>query len=325
MDGIKLNHNLTDVSQWDTRALASYEKHDAWEEILTEHYRNWEIHKPLDRNFSAELKAIDLNGMKIVHCCCSPCSGQRTNTQISTDTDLFLGVQINRKGKEVFVIDEKQYEVGAGDLVLWLTDQPTEFHVLEDLDKVSIILPYDEFSDYLPLNSNIRGNIINANKGVGSILFNHIDNLEKNINYLDESDYTYLRKTTIELLAMTVSKQGENLDSYLYSSHLKKIKKYIVDHIVNPELSPQIIADAHSISIRYLHMLFAKENLTVSNFIKDYRLRLCAEDLVKSSKKAFISSIAYKWGFNNSAHFSHAFKSKFLCSPSQYREKQRYG
>lgn len=86
MDGIKLNPNLTDVSQWDTRALASYEKHDAWESILTEHYRNWEIHKPLDRNFSAELKAIDLNGMKIVHCCCSPCSGQRTNTQISTDT-----------------------------------------------------------------------------------------------------------------------------------------------------------------------------------------------------------------------------------------------
>lgn len=323
MDG-KILHSKA-FSHWDTTTLASFEKHEAWESILSQHYQYWEIHKPLDKHFSAKLKAIDLNGMKIVNCSCSQCSGQRTIAHIKNESELFLGVQIIRKGREVFIIDGQQYEVAAGDMLLWLTNQPTEFHILEDLNKVSIILPYEQFSDFLPLNSKIQGRIIDTTSGAGSILFHHIDNLEKNIKCLDESDYAYLRKITIELLAMTISKQAVNLDSYLYSSHLTKIKKYIVDNIINPDLSPQMIANAHSISIRYLHSLFAKESLTVSNFIKDYRLRLCADELMKSSKKSFISSIAFKWGFSNSAHFSHAFRSKFSCSPSQYREKHHYG
>ena len=312
-------------SKWSTESLSISDKCEQWQMALNKYYRHWTLSKRLTDEFEAQIEATDLNGIQLVHCQCQPCGGKRSKSEISLDNKLYLGVQITRKGREVFVINGQQHEIKSGELVVWLTEEPTEFQVLEKLDKVSLILPYDEFADFLPANMNLLGRKIDTQTGAGSILFNHINTLEQNMHFIDKDDYGYLRKTTLELLAMTLSKNVINSDSYSNQRHLKKIKKYIIDHIDYPELSPASIAKEHNISIRYLHLLFANESMTVSNFIKDYRLRMCAEELIRSSDKAFISSIAYKWGFNNPTHFSQTFRNKFLCSPREYREKNKHG
>ena len=39
----------------------------------------------------------------------------------------------------------------------------------------------------------------------------------------------------------------------------------------------------------------------------------------------YITEVAYRWGFNDSAHFSRLFKASFGMSPTQYRSSRRLG
>jgi hypothetical protein len=49
-------------------------------------------------------------------------------------------------------------------------------------------------------------------------------------------------------------------------SLVQRILTYIEDRLANPELSPAKVAEAHHISVRYLHKLFAAEDRTVAGF-----------------------------------------------------------
>ena len=87
------------------------------------------------------------------------------------------------------------------------------------------------------------------------------------------------------------------------------------------ELTPEKISQANNISIRYLHSLFQQAGMTVSKWIWERRLKATREDVLDPNMSHMrISEIAYRRGFNDPAHFSRAFKSRFDISPSKLRQ-----
>ncbi len=73
--------------------------------------------------------------------------------------------------------------------------------------------------------------------------------------------------------------------------------------------------------MRYLHSLFQQAGLTVSKWIWGRRLKATREDLLDASMAHMrVSEISYPRGFNDPAHFSRAFKSRFDISPSKLRQ-----
>jgi AraC-like DNA-binding protein len=101
---------------------------------------------------------------------------------------------------------------------------------------------------------------------------------------------------------------------------LSEIKRFIEANLGDPDLRPELIATAHFISTRYLHKLFEAEDATVSQWIRERRLERCRRDLEDSSfGKQPVSTIAYRWGLRDPAHFSHAFRARYGLSPQQWR------
>ncbi|TWG00595.1 AraC-like DNA-binding protein [Kitasatospora viridis] len=87
-------------------------------------------------------------------------------------------------------------------------------------------------------------------------------------------------------------------------------------------LSPQTVADAHGISVRYLHHLFRGEKQTVSTFIRELRLGRCRTDLGQPGlAKHPVGAIGARWGFADAAVFSRAFKAAFGTPPGEYRNQ----
>ncbi|MBK6401297.1 MAG: helix-turn-helix transcriptional regulator [Rhodocyclaceae bacterium] len=87
-------------------------------------------------------------------------------------------------------------------------------------------------------------------------------------------------------------------------------------------MTPTRIAEANFISVRHLHGLFQQCGTTVSKWIWDRRLKAGREDLLDSAMSTLtICEIAYRRGFNDSAHFSRAFKERFGLSPGSLRVK----
>lgn len=99
-----------------------------------------------------------------------------------------------------------------------------------------------------------------------------------------------------------------------------QIKSHIDQHLGDPRLSPESIAQAHSISKRYLHALFAREGISVCSWVRHRRLEACRRDLRDPAlAHESISAIARHWALSSPAHFSRVFRDAYGCSPSEFR------
>jgi AraC-like DNA-binding protein len=106
-----------------------------------------------------------------------------------------------------------------------------------------------------------------------------------------------------------------------WSPLLVRIMEYVELHLTDPDLSPEVIARAHHISVRYLHKLFKEEDITVGRWILRRRLEECRRDLMRSGRGSrTIAAVAGRWGFLSAAHFSRVFRSAYGMSPREWRD-----
>ncbi|MFG2353084.1 helix-turn-helix domain-containing protein [Streptomyces sp. NPDC048521] len=103
---------------------------------------------------------------------------------------------------------------------------------------------------------------------------------------------------------------------------LLRVQEFVDLHIADPDLTPQVIARAHHISLRYLHKLFESEDVTVGRYIQRRRLEECRRELARRGNGATISAVAHRWGFTSAAHFSRVFRAAYGMSPREWRGTQ---
>ncbi|MEI5521101.1 helix-turn-helix domain-containing protein [Streptomyces brasiliscabiei] len=100
-----------------------------------------------------------------------------------------------------------------------------------------------------------------------------------------------------------------------------RMLRFIDQHLADADLSPEVIAGAHHISVRYLHKLFQDEGTTVGRWIQRRRLEECRRDLVLGVRnRRTIASVAGRWGFLSATHFSRVFRAAYGMSPSEWRD-----
>jgi AraC-like DNA-binding protein len=99
-----------------------------------------------------------------------------------------------------------------------------------------------------------------------------------------------------------------------------RIRAYVGQHLRDPGLSIDRIAQALNCSKRHLHNAFSDEDDTLAHHILRRRLQACMRDLKHASAAhRTITDIAFSWGFNNGAHFSRVFREHTGLSPSDFR------
>lgn len=107
---------------------------------------------------------------------------------------------------------------------------------------------------------------------------------------------------------------------------LDQIRAFIGRHLADPDLTPEVIARAHRISVRYLHKIFEAEDTTVSRWIQSRRLEACRRDLLRrEAANRTIVAVAHRWGFTSAAHFSRVFRAAYGMSPSKWRATRTVG
>ncbi|GAB2861659.1 helix-turn-helix domain-containing protein [Actinocorallia aurea] len=105
---------------------------------------------------------------------------------------------------------------------------------------------------------------------------------------------------------------------------LLRIQTFIDHHLADPDLTPQVIAQAHHISLRYLHKIFESEDVTVGRWIQQRRLEECRRDLRRRRNNSTIAAVAHRWGFVSATHFSRAFRIAYGMTPREWRERHSW-
>lgn len=103
----------------------------------------------------------------------------------------------------------------------------------------------------------------------------------------------------------------------------RRATAYIDRNLADPELSPERIAVALRISIRYLHRVFEGSGVSVGRYIRGRRLARSRDALLRTTGTSLrISEIAERYGFRNASHFSTSFKAAFGVSPRDARPER---
>ena len=99
-----------------------------------------------------------------------------------------------------------------------------------------------------------------------------------------------------------------------------QMRTFIDAHLSDPTLGPAGIASALHVSVRHVHRVFSLTGHTLGDYIRSRRLEQCRDDLASPRlRERTITEIAFFWGFSDSAHFSHSFRSYFGVSPRAFR------
>ncbi|WP_037861457.1 helix-turn-helix transcriptional regulator [Streptomyces sp. NRRL S-340] len=101
------------------------------------------------------------------------------------------------------------------------------------------------------------------------------------------------------------------------SDLMLRIQSHIEENLTDPDLSPESIARAHHISVRYLHKVFQSGGTTVGAWIRQRRLDACRAELRRQRRT--VASVAHSWGFASPSHFSRLFRQTYGLTPREWQ------
>ncbi|WP_308122030.1 helix-turn-helix domain-containing protein [Streptomyces sp. TRM70350] len=70
-------------------------------------------------------------------------------------------------------------------------------------------------------------------------------------------------------------------------------------------------------------MAFGETGSTVGRWIRERRLRACYRDPARAHRGTTVTDVAFRWGFNDMAHFSRVFKQAYGVTPSSVIARHR--
>lgn len=139
-------------------------------------------------------------------------------------------------------------------------------------------------------------------------------------NFLNTQERLFER-IRAEVKGLEVNNSVEALVNAESDPFVIKVTDYVREHIYE-DISVESLAEQFNTDRSNLYRHIHKEtNMSTQNFIKDIRLSVASELLIHTQDN--VSTIAYKLGFNNLSYFTRSFKTKFSCTPNQFRSSKQ--
>lgn len=308
--------------RWCSIKYPPRQQFDAWRAALNESHLGWELRKPCSSQFSGEIKMRNISGIRVVHCACEPCSGKRAMQEIRQSAEAYFGLLLICEGDEFVRCNDKVAHLGKHSFLLWDSTQHMEFKLGSKLKKVTLIVPQHQLRTRLPQVNNFIGKQIDLSSGLGAITASHVSALGSEANSIEKGWGDSIADLTLELIATCLQAKEPRPMTKARRELIADIRAYIKNNLDDPALAPSSIASNFGISPRYLHLLFEDVGISVSKCIMRGRLEQCRRDLISvGAYRSSITEVAFRWGFNDSAHFSRVFKNYYGLSPRDYHKR----
>jgi AraC-like DNA-binding protein len=212
---------------------------------------------------------------------------------------------------------------GQGDVTLVDTSLP--FRCIHEVsDVVCLTIPWTLLPTAQQSPDAVAGVLIGGGAGPGALLSSLVRQLPGHFEGIDGQEGFRVGTALVDLLsatlAVTSGPPDHEVTDWARRSLVQRILAHIEDRLADPELSPSKVAEAHHISVRYLHKLFASQDRTVAGFIRSRRLERSRRDLLDPALRSRpVSAIAARHGFTEPAHISRAFRAAYGRPPGEYR------
>ncbi|QDY80378.1 helix-turn-helix domain-containing protein [Streptomyces qinzhouensis] len=277
--------------------------------------------------YDAALRADHLGDLRITTVECDPGRVHRSPRFIARGDGRDVFVALQSSGRAQVEQDGRTTELRSGDIGFFETVRPFRTTFPERFRLKIFTVPRDALGRSEADLRQLTARAVRPSGGLPALLAPFLEQLADTSTAYATPVAERLADRAIDLIAATAAAQLGEDDSVLPGADrvlLLRIKTFIRWNLSDSGLTPRAVAQAHGISVRYLHRLFETEDTTVSQWIRRLRLYECRRDLLAQAPGPVgLGQVARRWGFTGSARFSRAFRGSFGLSPTDWLERER--
>jgi AraC-like DNA-binding protein len=247
----------------------------------------------------------------------------RTAAHIARSPEPLVAIALQMSGTTVLTQDGRQVAANPGDLFVWDTTRPYSLDFPERFCARVVHMPRHMLG--LPDEDlrRVAGTVFPTDRGCAAVLMPLLATVVASAHAFSPAAASGLANGLTDVFTALVAERTEDTatDAGNTRNHLvQRVRDHIDENLADPALSPESVAKANHISVRYLHRLFEGEGVTVSRLIQRRRLEECARELTRGGRTVpTVSSIAQRWGFVNPTHFSRVFRGVYGLPPREWR------
>src|SRR5258706_3675081 len=258
-----------------------------------------------------------VNGVRAMSVWGQPLTALRGQAQLADDTGAFIGVLYQRTGYTIYERYGRVTVIAPGDIAVWYSGYEATFAMPEPFKKLCMIVPLGQFQDFVPNAIAYDGLRIEGSSAGGAMLGSWLSVLADDVIESDGESLASSIETTLDVLAATIAARVREPNAFLEEDLLLHVMRFIGRRL-DDDIAPAAVAQHFGISVRHLHRLFSKRQLTMSSWRRSRRLAKCRAELADPGNHRTITEIALAWGFSDAAHLSRLFKATFGISPNTY-------
>ena len=321
------------MAEWDqltansltTKAVEKQYRGAYWNDMICDVYVELECAQLPKQDFFGAIEQHDVGGLELSSVKTDPHQVIRTPKQIAKSVNDYFLISMQIEGSCHIHQDGRDAILQPGDFALYDSTRPYSLLFPNAISQIVMKMPRATLKQRISLPETLTATRISGDKGIGKIVGRLIVSLERQAMGLSPVTHQPIAENTLGLLATALNDQvgvKSFNQSEVKRAQLQRIKLYILDHLCESDLSVETISGAHRISPRYLHILFESEQSTVTRWIWEQRLIHAKKELCDPRQLGkTITQICYRWGFNDTAHFSRSYKRRFGYSPRAERSR----
>ncbi|MDB5583671.1 MAG: AraC family transcriptional regulator [Bradyrhizobium sp.] len=274
-------------------------------------------------NFYGRIESVPFDQSRISQVRSTKHVVERTPRHIarSSSSDMLVSVQV--VGRALLRQGGREAILNPGDFAIYDVTRPYALGFDSEFQQLVLQVPREQLAGRLFQMDELTAVRVSGENGVGRLASMLILQMADQYKMLGEAATRQAQASALDLLAHALC-VGQSKLSYDVSESqnltVRRILGYIEQHLEDAGLSCERVARDNGISERYLRKLFQSRGHTVSDWMWQRRLEHAREDILNPLfLHRSITTIAYNWGFKDTAHFSRAFRRRFDASPRDTR------
>jgi AraC-like DNA-binding protein len=264
----------------------------------------------------AALLAVDSSGYRL----------ERTPRHVRRESPATVSVLFRTRGRGLFTQFGRDHVLRPGTMALADLTTPYSCSSTGAGRSATFRMPYDEIG--LPADLVRRASAALPSSPLYGLVHRHLRDLAERAEEIsgDAGASAFGTATTDLVRALITSAVGDERFKRpaMAETLMTRVTTYIGLHLTDPDLSAEVIARTHHVSVRQLYKTCAAAGLSLEQWIIDQRLEAARNVLASpAGRHRSIAATALDCGFSDPSHFARRFRAAFGMSPREWQQAAR--
>jgi AraC-like DNA-binding protein len=310
--------------------LADARRASAWRDAVCETFVRLECTPEKHAPLHGRIEAGALGHLHVARVQSSPQFVERTRRRAAQADEAFVLLSVQLRGRTIVRQGDSEAVLTPGSIAFYDTTRPYTLTLPNDFDQIVLHLPRHNLEARTAHGLNHMAERLPASDPFAQAVLALAPQLLRIVNTGPSALAARTAAAAEELIALALESLAENAprsEDAAAVAHgpsadalVWRTRELIGRQLEDAELNPSRLANQVHVSLRRLQEVFKSHGTTPSDCIWDMRLEF-ARGLLASPQQAqeSVSTIAYRAGFSELAHFSRRFRQRFGVSPRDYR------